>query len=220
VYSASSNSIALKPVFYPSVKYLKVKIGKVGIYREYFTLYLVLYSIFAPLLKKGKMILKIRVILDTEENVIRDIAIDGSDNLEDLHNAITNAFGFSGTEMSSFYISDEEWNQGEEFPLFDMSEVPGEVTQMREISIKDVLDKKGDKLIYIYDFIFMWTFYVELIEISDEETTDLLPQLIFSLGEVPKDVPEKKFESDDSLSDEFDLDDDDEYDYDPDEFWS
>lgn len=166
------------------------------------------------------MILKIRVILDTEENVIRDIAIDSSDNLEDLHNAITNAFGFRGTEMSSFYISDEEWNQGEEFPLFDMSEVPGEVTQMREISIGDVLAKTADKLIYVYDFIFMWTFYVELIEVSDEETTDLLPQLVFSLGEVPKDIPEKKFESDQPLSDDFDPDDDDEYDYDPDEFWS
>ncbi len=166
------------------------------------------------------MVLKIRVILDTEENVIRDIAVDGSDNLEDLHNAVTSAFDFSGTEMSSFYISDEDWNQGEEFPLFDMSEVPGEVTQMREISISDILAKAGDKLIYVYDFIFMWTFYVELIEISGEETTDLLPQLIFSLGEVPNDAPVKKFESDDPENDGSDLDDDDEFDYDPDEFWS
>jgi hypothetical protein len=60
---------------------------------------------------------------------------------------------------------------------------------------------------------------VELIEISDEETTDLLPQLIFSLGEVPNDAPVKKFESDDPENDGSDLDDD-EFDYDPDEFWS
>ncbi len=166
------------------------------------------------------MIYKIRVILDSEENVIRDIAIDSSDNLEDLHNAITNAYGFSGTEMSSFYLSDEEWNQGEEFPLFDMSEIPGEVTQMSEIAIGEVLAKPNDKLIYVYDFIFMWSFYVEFIEIINQENYDLLPHLIFSLGEVPSEIPEKKFESEASESDLFDSDDDDEYDYDPDEFWN
>ena len=40
------------------------------------------------------MTYKIRVILDTEQDVIREIAIDMNNSLEDLHNAITNAFGF------------------------------------------------------------------------------------------------------------------------------
>ena len=42
--------------------------------------------------------------------------------MEDLHNVITQSFGFDGTEMASFYISDDEWNQGEEISLFDMSD--------------------------------------------------------------------------------------------------
>ena len=60
------------------------------------------------------MIYKIRLILDTEENVLRDIVISYNDTLEDLHNAITNAFGFYGTEMASFYRTDDNWNQGDE----------------------------------------------------------------------------------------------------------
>jgi len=159
------------------------------------------------------MVYKIRIILDVEENVIRDIAILKKDSLEDLHNAITNAFGFSGSEMASFYLSDEEWNQGEEFPLFDMSETPGDVTQMHEIQIKEVLSKANDRLIYVYDFIFMWTFFIELIEVNEEESTTELPHLLFSLGEIPNDVPEKTFESE-----EFDLDEDDDDDFDMDEY--
>ncbi len=159
------------------------------------------------------MVYKIRIILDVEENVIRDIAILKKDSLEDLHNAITNAFGFSGSEMASFYLSDESWNQGEEFPLFDMSETPGEVTQMHEISIKEVLAKANDKLIYVYDFIFMHTFFIELIETNIDENTYELPQLIFSLGKIPNDIPEKTFKSED-----FDLDEDDDDDFDIDEF--
>lgn len=57
------------------------------------------------------MIYKFRVILDAEEDVIRDIAIESGDSLEDLHNTITQAFGFAGNEMASFYTSDDEWNQ-------------------------------------------------------------------------------------------------------------
>ena len=77
------------------------------------------------------MVYKIRVILNTEEDVIRDIAIDASASLEDLHNAVTNSFGFTGEEMASFYRSDETWVQGEEHPLFDMGEGVDKKVQMR-----------------------------------------------------------------------------------------
>jgi hypothetical protein len=70
------------------------------------------------------MIYRFRVILDndTEEDVFRDLEIRETDNLEDLHNIITQSFGFDGTEMASFYISNEAWEQGEEISLFDLSD--------------------------------------------------------------------------------------------------
>ena len=40
---------------------------------------------------KTIMVYKFRVILDTEEDIFRDIAILEDDTLEDLHNAIVNA---------------------------------------------------------------------------------------------------------------------------------
>ena len=48
------------------------------------------------------MIYKFRVILDAEEDIFRDIAIESDNTLEDLHNTIVNAFGFDGTETGSF----------------------------------------------------------------------------------------------------------------------
>ena len=65
---------------------------------------------------------KVRVILDVEEDVIRTILVDENQTLEQLHKTIANSFGFDGSEMASFYTSDNGWNQGEEIPLFDMSE--------------------------------------------------------------------------------------------------
>ena len=53
------------------------------------------------------MVYKFRVILDSEEDVFRDIAIFAEDTLEDLHNAIFNSFGFDGMDVASFYTCDE-----------------------------------------------------------------------------------------------------------------
>ena len=98
------------------------------------------------------MVYKIRIILNTEEDVIRDIVIDTVSNLEDLHNAITNAFGFTGDQMASFYRSDETWVQGEEHPLFDMGEGADRKVQMNVVLLDEILKNNNDKMLYVYDF--------------------------------------------------------------------
>lgn len=150
---------------------------------------------------------KIRVILDAKEDVIRTILVDQTINLETLHFNIAKAFGFGGQEMASFYRTDDEWNQGEEIPLFDMAEV-GVDTSMASHTLEDVLIAENEKLIYVYDFMKMWTFYVELLEITDEKLPEL-PFVILSVGEIPNEAPEKEFiaEKNDAL--EFDNENDD-----------
>ena len=145
------------------------------------------------------MIYKIRVILDTEEDIFRDLEIDESNTLEDFHNAINQAFGFMGTEMASFYTCDREWNQDEEIALFDMSESGSNVRLMNETSLNDVLTKNNPKLIYVYDFMSMWTFFVELADIVEKEDGRVYPNVIFSFGELPDYPPEKSFESKPSI---------------------
>jgi len=140
------------------------------------------------------MIYKLRVILDTEQDVIREIAIHKENSLEDLHNALTNAFGFDGSEMASFFTTDNQWNQGEEIPLFDMSE-NGDALTMQHILLSEIIDTDKPKLIYVYDFFSMWSFFVELVDIMDGLSESELPLLLLSLGNVPDKAPEKEFTS-------------------------
>tara|TARA_R110002126_G_scaffold142546_2_gene288394 strand:- start:5439 stop:5924 length:486 start_codon:yes stop_codon:yes gene_type:complete len=153
---------------------------------------------------------KIRVILDTKEDVIRTILVDDGINLESLHNTIAKTFGFEGQEMASFYRTDDEWNQGEEIPLFNMAEA-GEEISMQTCILIDTLPEENNKLIYVYDFLNMWTFYVDVVEISSEKRTDL-PQTILTVGEIPEKAPEKEFIADNleehDENDEFDIFDD------------
>lgn len=151
------------------------------------------------------MIYKVRAILDVEKDVIRDVVIDSSSNLEVLHLEIAKAFGFNGQEMASFYLTDEEWNQGEEIPLFDMSDAGNSISMQTSI-LSETLSKKGDKLIYVYDFMAMWTFFIELSE-TKVQITDALPKVTFAFGDVPETAPEKKFTADFSM-DDFNMNDD------------
>ncbi len=159
------------------------------------------------------MVYKFRVILDAEEDIFRDIAILDDDTLEDLHNAIFNAFGFDGMEVASFYTCDETWNQEDEIPLFDVGDVPGEQKTMGDYKLSDILDEENTKIIYVYDFINMWTFLVELAAIEEQVVGNTYPETIFSHGEMPDEAIEKNFEADnaDDFYDEFEdgLDEDD-----------
>jgi Plasmid pRiA4b ORF-3-like protein len=165
------------------------------------------------------MIYRFRVILDndTEDDIFRDIEIRKTDTLEDLHNTITQSFGFDGTEMASFYVSDDQWNQGEEISLFDMSEGLNSVRLMNETTLDDLVDDTRTKLIYVYDFLNMWTFLVELAEIVEETDSVDYPNLMFVHGQIPNEAPEKTFEADaldyDNIDEDLNIDDYDNLDF-------
>ncbi len=146
------------------------------------------------------MIYRFRVILDndSDDDVFRDLEIIETDTFEDLHNIITQSFGFDGTEVASFYVSDDTWNQGEEISLFDMSEAENTVKLMNETIISSVVHEAQTKLIYVYDFLSMWTFYVELAEIVETAEGVDYPNLLFVHGQIPDTAPEKTFEAEES----------------------
>jgi len=164
------------------------------------------------------MIYRFRIILSDEENVFRDIEIKATDTLEDLHNVIIQSFGFDGREMASFYKSNEEWEEGEEISLFDVGEVPGQIRVMNETLIEDVVSKDETKLIYVYDFLIMWTFMVELADIVDYEEGQSYPNVMFSHGEIPFSTDEDDSLFSDEYSEEDDILFDEDIDLDPEDY--
>ena len=150
------------------------------------------------------MIYKFRVILDAEEDIFRDIAIEQNNTLEDFHNAIFNAFGFDGSQMASFYTCNESWEQEQEIPLFDTGEEPGEMQTMAEFQLEDLLDNERTKIIYVYDFMNMWTFLIELAAIEDKNSAETYPALLFAHGNMPAEANtsfDGTFNDDDLYSD-------------------
>jgi hypothetical protein len=67
---------------------------------------------------------------------------------------------------------------------------------MSDYTLSEILDQVNTKIIYVYDFINMWTFLVELASIEEQTTGSTYPETLFSHGEMPDEAMEKNFEAD------------------------
>ena len=67
-------------------------------------------------------IYKFRILLESKEEyeIFRDVEIKSTQNFDDLHEIIVAAYGFDNLQMASFYVSNDEWEKGQEISLFDM----------------------------------------------------------------------------------------------------
>ena len=132
-------------------------------------------------------IYKFRVILDTEEDVFRDIEITTESSFLEFHESIKRAFDFEGEEMASFYMSNEFWERGQEIPLLDMGVVDedDDSMTMAGITMENLIKSPSEKLLYVYDFLRMWCFYIELVAIKKAAPSTLYPRVTLIYGEAP-----------------------------------
>jgi hypothetical protein len=152
------------------------------------------------------MIFRIRIILDTKEDIIRDIEIENNSTFKDLHTEILKSFQFDGNEMASFYLSNDNWDQGKEISLSSFQEEDELI--MENCPLDLIINENQKKFIYIYDFLNLWTFFVEIFEINPIVVGAKYPKLIFSLGKLPEKAPDKNFEKikDNEFEDNFEDD--------------
>ena len=85
--------------------------------------------------------------------------------------------------------------------------------------INNIVHEASTRLIYVYDFMNMWTSYVELAEIVEEAQGTDYPNLMFVHGQIPDEAPEKVFEAEEEenfneFEDEIDADDFEDLDFD------
>lgn len=161
-----------------------------------------------------------RVLLDYEKDVFRDIKLDAEADFEQFHQIILNSFNFDNSQMASFFESNEHWDKGDEISLFDMSVDSDENVPrlMKDTSLNSIFNKEGERMLYVYDFLLMWCFFVELIKTEDEVSKITEPQILISYGEAPNQNEKEadiNFDDEDVFGD-FGLDDESDFDSDED----
>lgn len=170
------------------------------------------------------MLYHFRVLIDYEKDVFREIAIRSDQSFMDLSQSIIKSFDFKGDQMASFYMSNEDWDKGEEIVQFDMDDDDAS-RSMEKTILTDLIIEKNQKVLYVYDFLRFWIFYIELISITEVNEKENYPILINSIGlapeeesksmdfEMPQDHIGEDSELDPELKDLMGGNDDDEPDY-------
>jgi hypothetical protein len=131
------------------------------------------------------MVYKFVVLSDEDESFVREFEFLDCHTLLDFHNLIQDELEFDKSQMASFFMATDNWEKEEEFTLFDM----GTGSSTMEVAVlEDIIFRKNQKLLYVFDFFNERALFVEYTgEIKEIEGREY-PSCINSKGIPPKQV--------------------------------
>ena len=119
------------------------------------------------------MIYKFRLVSDEVDNFKREIEIDADSTFIKLRDAIDKAVGYEPSQMCSFFICDDGWEKGREITLEDMGlDSSEDMYLMDETVISDMVEDRGQRLIFVFDYLTDRSFFLELKETRPGEYLD------------------------------------------------
>jgi hypothetical protein len=131
------------------------------------------------------MVYKFVVLSDEDESFVREFEFLDSHTLMDFHNLIQDELEFDKSQMASFYLATDNWEKEEEFTLFDM----GTGSSTMEVAVlEDIIFRKNQKLLYVFDFFNERALFVEYTGEAKEDPNHEYPSCTNSKGVPPKQV--------------------------------
>lgn len=131
------------------------------------------------------MVYKFVVLSDEDESFVREFDFLESHTLLDFHHMIQDELEFDKSQMASFFMATDNWEKEEEFTLFDM----GTGSSTMEVAVlDDIIFKKNQKLLYIFDFFNERALFVEYTGEAKEQAGREYPICTNSKGLPPKQV--------------------------------
>ena len=131
------------------------------------------------------MVYKFVVLSDEDESFVREFEFLDSHTLLDFHRMIQDELEFDKSQMASFFMATDNWEKEEEFTLFDM----GTGSSTMEVAVlEDIIFKKNQKLLYVFDFFNERALFVEYTGETKEVDGREYPICTNSKGLPPKQV--------------------------------
>jgi hypothetical protein len=134
---------------------------------------------------------KFKLTFEEYEDISRVIEIKSSQTFLEFHKAILDSIGFDQKQMASFYMSNDTWKKEQEITLEDMSDDNDEdsipIPTMKDSRLSMFVNDPHQKIVYVYDFLEMWTMHLELVGIEMKEKAGVkYPICSKSVGLAPK----------------------------------
>lgn len=148
------------------------------------------------------LIYKFKVNFEDQDDFLREIELRADQTFEDFHQAILGNLALDPGMLASFYICDHRFRKQKEIQFVETSSAErrkhtdeddqienfNKSLLMKDSELKDFIDDPHQRLIFLYDYINKWTFYIELIKIMPEDKSIMYPRFSKSVGPVPREL--------------------------------
>ena len=153
------------------------------------------------------MIFTFRFISDEEEDFVLDVNINHDQTFFQLHQAINEALQYDVNQLASFFTSNDHWEKMHEITLEDMGG-DGLVKTMAATTIEDYFSKKGQRLLYVFDYFNERLLFGSVVRTIDAIPPVKLPSVSKIEGKIPpQTLQDETFDNMDMDPDDFDMDD-------------
>ncbi len=131
---------------------------------------------------------KFKLTFEDYEDSYRVIEIKSNQTFLEFHKTILESIGFDEKQLASFYMSNDTWRREQEITLEDMTDDPeNPIPEMKTSKLSQFVNDPHQKIIYVYDFMAMWTMHLELFGIEIKENPKFTyPRIGKSVGLAPK----------------------------------
>ena len=123
-----------------------------------------------------------------DSNFLRVIEISEHDNFFSFYKIIHQCADYDNSQMTSFFVSNDDWDRFEEITLMDMGVKSENIYVMQNTSLNKFINKVGDKIVYLFDFFSERYFKIGLVEIINKELKPNYPACVTVKGESPKQI--------------------------------
>lgn len=148
--------------------------------------------------KRKPLAYSLRVALEGGGDVWRIVQIRGDQTLEELHEAICDAFNWDMDHLWAFFMNNRYWDPQEEYGPPEVGEGAGDAAA----TTIDILGLEvGGEFCYIFDFGDEWRHAIEVVEIEPADDGPY-PRIVETRGEAPPqyaDVDEEAYEEEEDL---------------------
>ena len=143
----------------------------------------------------------LRVALDGQKSIYRDIEIEPSKSLYRLAEAITNAFDFDFDHAFGFYsgLTPARLTRVDpRYELFaDMGEADRGVLSVKKTKVSHAFPAIGHTLLFLFDYGDEWRFRVSLKETGTKQPKVRYPRVVTIRGNAPPQYPDPDEDIDD-----------------------
>lgn len=133
------------------------------------------------------MVYKFVILSDEVDDYRREIEIDGEATFMELNNILIKSNAWKNDQMNSFFLSDDDWEKGQEITMVDMNEDPTRegAPVMDRTHIDDLISEEGANLLFEFDQMCDRYLYMHLKSI--EVKAHLLePKVTLTKGKAPQ----------------------------------